>query len=214
MDMNILEYFAQNWQMLLEKTGDHAVLALTAVGFSCLVGIPLGILITRNKKLADIIISIANIIQTVPSLALFAFMIPIIGIGTKNAIFALFLYALLPIIKNTYIGIKNVDPAIKEAAVGMGMSRFQILYKVEIPLCIAVIMGGIRIATVTCIGVATIATLIGAGGLGDIIYQGIGMVNYNMIIMGAIFSAILALIADFVLGMLEKLLTSKGIVIK
>lgn len=209
--MNLIQYFTENWQFILSKTGDHAVLALIAVSFSCLLGIPLGVVITRNKKVADFIIGIANIIQTVPSLALFAFMIPIFGIGSKNAIFALFLYALLPIIKNTYIGIKNVSPATREAAVGMGMTRFQILYKVEMPLCVSVIMGGIRIATVTCIGVATIATLIGAGGLGDVIYQGIGMVNYNMIIVGATFAALLALIADFVLGKLEKVLTSKGI---
>lgn len=209
--MNIIQYFTENWQFILSKTADHATLALVAVSFSCLLGIPLGVVITRNKKVADFIIGIANIIQTVPSLALFAFMIPIFGIGSKNAIFALFLYALLPIIKNTYIGIKNVSPATREAAVGMGMTRFQILYKVEMPLCVSVIMGGIRIATVTCIGVATIATLIGAGGLGDVIYQGIGMVNYNMIIVGATFAAILALLADFVLGKLEKLLTSKGI---
>lgn len=209
--MNLIQYFTENWQFILSKTADHAALALVAVSFSCLLGIPLGVVITRNKKVADFIIGLANIIQTVPSLALFAFMIPIFGIGSKNAIFALFLYALLPIIKNTYIGIKNVSPATREAAVGMGMTRFQILYKVEMPLCVSVIMGGIRIATVTCIGVATIATLIGAGGLGDVIYQGIGMVNYNMIIVGATFAAILALLADFVLGKLEKLLTSKGI---
>lgn len=214
MNINLLQYLSQNWQFVLGKTVDHALLALSAVGLSCLVGIPIGVAITKNKKLANIIIGLANVIQTIPSLALFAFMIPVFGIGNNNAIFALFLYALLPIIKNTYIGIKNVSPATREAALGMGMSRFQILYKVEMPLCVSVIMGGIRIATVTCIGVATIATLIGAGGLGDVIYQGIGMVNYNMIITGATFAAVLALLADFILGKFEKLLTSKGIEVK
>lgn len=206
-----IDYIVNNWQHILEKSADHMSMSLTAVAFSCLIGIPLGVLITRNKKAADVILSIANIIQTVPSLALFAFMISIFGIGRTNAIFALFLYALLPIIKNTYIGIKNVEPAITQAAVGMGMTKFQILYKVEMPLSVAVIMGGIRIATVTGIGVATIATLIGAGGLGDIIYQGIALTNLPMILTGAIASAVLALFADFILGLLEKKLTSKGL---
>jgi len=209
-----IDYLTNNWQHILEKSADHMSMSLTAVAFSCLVGIPLGVLITKNKKVADLILGLANIIQTVPSLALFAFMISIFGIGRKNAIFALFLYALLPIIKNTYIGIKNVDPAIREAAIGMGMTKFQILYKVEMPLSVAVIMGGVRIATVTCIGVATIATLIGAGGLGDVIYQGIGMANLSMILAGATSAAVLALFADFVLGKIEKKLTSNGIVTK
>lgn len=207
----LIDYIVNNWQHVLEKSADHMGMSLTAVAFSCLLAIPLGVLITKNKKVADIILGVANVIQTVPSLALFAFMIPIFGIGRKNAIFALFLYALLPIIKNTYIGITNVDPAITQAAIGMGMTRFQILYKVEMPLSVAVIMGGVRVATVTCIGVATIATLIGAGGLGDIIYQGIGLANLGMIISGAVSAAVLALFADFVLGKLEKRLTSKGI---
>lgn len=214
MDFNFakfIDYLTNNWQHILEKSADHMSMSLTAVAFSCLIGIPLGVLITKNKRVADFILGIANIIQTVPSLALFAFMISIFGIGRTNAIFALFLYALLPIIKNTYIGIKNVDPAIREAATGMGMTKFQILYKVEMPLSVAVIMGGVRIATVTCIGVATIATLIGAGGLGDVIYQGIGMANLSMIFAGATSAAVLALFADFVLGKIEKKLTSNGI---
>lgn len=206
-----IDYIVNNWQHVLEKSGDHMSMSLTAVAFSCLVGIPLGVLITRNKKASDAVLGVANVIQTVPSLALFAFMISIFGIGRTNAIFALFLYALLPIIKNTFIGIKNVEPAITQAAIGMGMTKFQILYKVEMPLAVAVIMGGIRIATVTGIGVATIATLIGAGGLGDVIYQGIGMANLQMILTGAIAAAVLALFADFVLGKVEKKLTSKGI---
>lgn len=206
-----IDYIVNNWQHVLEKSADHMSMSLTAVAFSCLVGIPLGVIITRNKKVADVILGIANIIQTVPSLALFAFMISIFGIGRTNAVFALFLYALLPIIKNTFIGIKNVEPAITQAAIGMGMTKFQILYKVEMPLSVAVIMGGIRIATVTGIGVATIATLIGAGGLGDIIYQGIGLANLPMILTGAIAAAVLALFADFILGKVEKKLTSKGL---
>ena len=210
---DFFSYVAKNWDVILEKTGQHVGLAFTAVGLACLVGIPVGLLITRNKKLANGVISVANVIQTIPSLAMFALAIPLMGIGGKNAVFALFLYALLPIIKNTYIGIKNVDPSVIEAAKGMGMSRTQILYKVQTPLAVPVIMGGVRIATVTGIGVATIATLIGAGGLGTLIYQGIGMVNYPMMFAGAIPAALLALLTDFVLGLFEKLLTSKGIVV-
>lgn len=214
MEFNIMEFFqyiAENNSTILSKILQHVELSLVAVLFACLVGVPLGIVITRYKLLANIVIGMANVIQTIPSLALFAFMLPLFGIGSTNAIFALFLYALLPIIKNTYIGIKNVDPAISEAARGMGMTGTQILYKVQMPLSISVIMGGVRIATVTCIGVATIATLIGAGGLGDLIYQGIGAVNYEMIFTGALAAAGLALLADYLLGLAERKLTSKGL---
>lgn len=210
--MDLILYVQENYNLILEKAGEHLFMAGIAVLLACAIGIPVGFLITNNRKVASIVIGVANVIQTIPSLALFAFALPIFGIGAKNAIFALFLYALLPIIKNTLIGISNVNPAIREAAKGMGMSRSQIMFKVEIPLAISVIMGGVRIATVTCIGVATIATLIGAGGLGQLIYQGIGMMDYEMIFAGAICSAILALLADFVLGLLEYKLTSKGLV--
>ena len=209
--MTFIEYVTNHWQEILTRTGEHVGLAFTAVGLACLVGIPVGVLIINNKRIANGVIGVANVIQTIPSLAMFAFVIPILGIGSKNAIFALFLYALLPIIKNTYIGIMNVDPAIIDAAKGMGMSNGQILARVQMPMAVAVIMGGVRIATVTCIGVATIATLIGAGGLGTLIYQGIGMVNIPMMIAGAIPAALLALLADFLLGILENILTSKGI---
>lgn len=209
--MNFFEYIAGNWQLILSKTGEHVSLALIAVGFACVVGIPLGVVIIKNKKAAGIVIGVANIMQTIPSLALFAFVIPIFGVGRPNAIFALFLYALLPIIKNTYIGLNNVDPAIIEAARGMGMSRMQIMFRVQMPLAVSVIMGGVRIATVTGIGIATIATLIGAGGLGYLIYQGLGIMNFNLIFSGAISAALLALFMDFLLGFFEKKLTSKGI---
>ncbi len=210
--MELFKYITENYTYILEKTGEHIYLAGIAVLLACAIGIPIGFLITNNKKASSVVIGIANVIQTIPSLALFAFAMPIFGIGADNAIFALFLYALLPIIKNTLIGIKNVDAATIEAARGMGMSKAQIMFKVEIPLAISVIMGGVRIATVTGIGIATIATLIGAGGLGQLIYQGIGMMDYEMIFAGAISSALLALTADFLLGLVEKKLTSKGIV--
>ncbi|MGI6169615.1 MAG: ABC transporter permease [Christensenellales bacterium] len=210
----MIEYTLANWQQIVSRAGEHVYLAFTAVALACLVGIPIGLLINRNKRLANIVMSVANILQTVPSLAMFALLIPLVGIREKNAIFALFLYALLPIIKNTYIGVRNVDPSVIEAARGMGMSRAQILYKVQTPLAVPVIMGGVRIATVSGIGVATIATLIGAGGLGTLIYQGIGMMNYPMMISGAVAAAVLALLTDFILGLLEKKMTSKGIATK
>lgn len=209
--MSFFEYVAKNWQLILSLTGEHVSLAFIAVALACLVGVPVGIAITKSKRTASLVIGVANVMQTIPSLALFAFVIPILGIGRNNAIFALFLYGLLPIIKNTYIGLNNVDPAIIEAARGMGMSRAQIMFRVQMPLAVSVIMGGVRIATVTGIGVATIATLIGAGGLGYLIYQGIGMYNYNLIFSGAIPAALLALLTDYLLGFFEKKLTSKGI---
>jgi osmoprotectant transport system permease protein len=209
--MKLIQFFADNGNYILEKVGEHLYLAGIAVLLACAVGIPVGFLITNNKRVAAIVVGIANTIQTIPSLALFAFAISVFGIGADNAIFALFLYALLPIIKNTLIGIRNVSPTMIEAARGMGMSRAQIMFQVEVPLAISVIMGGVRIATVTAIGIATIATLIGAGGLGQLIYQGIGMMNYEMIFAGAICSAALALLADFLLGLVEKKLTSKGL---
>lgn len=191
--------------------GQHMQITLLAVGFAILVGVPIGVLITRYEKIANIVLGAANTLQTLPSLALFGIMLPMLGIGVKNAVFVLFLYALLPIIKNTFIGIKSVDPSIRESARGMGMTKTQILKTVEIPLALPVIMGGIRISTVINIGTATIATFIGAGGLGYLIYSGISMVNYNLILAGAIPTAILALLADSGLGLVEKLLSSKGI---
>jgi len=210
--MNIINYIIENYALILERTGEHITLAGIAVLLAVSIGVPVGFGIANNKKLAGNVMKVANVIQTIPSLALFAFAMPFFGIGAKPAIFALFLYALLPIIKNTLLGIHNVDPSIREAARGMGMSKTQIMFQVEVPLAIAVIMGGVRIATVTGIGIATIAALIGAGGLGSLIYQGISMMDIPMITAGALCSALLALFADFILGLVENKLTSPGIV--
>lgn len=209
--MDFFSFVSENFAKIGQKLLEHVGLSFSAVILACVVGIPLGFLIVNHKKISHVVLNIANIIQTIPSLALFAFAMPLFGIGAKPAVFSLFLYALLPIMKNTLLGIQGVDPAIRKAARGMGMSRFQILFKVEVPLSIAVIMGGVRIATVTSIGVTTIATLIAAGGLGDFIYTGLSMYNIPMILTGAVFSALLALLADFLLGLLEKALTSKGL---
>jgi osmoprotectant transport system permease protein len=170
-------------------------------------GIPLGILVTRQQALRRWVLGIANIFQTVPSLALFGFLIsvPLLGgIGGRSAIVALVLYALLPIIRNTYVGIAGVDPAVVEAARGMGMTDRQLLWQVEIPLALGVILAGIRVATVMSVGVATIAAAIGAGGLGTYIFRGLSMVNNQIILAGAIPAALLALLADFSLGWAER----------
>ncbi len=209
----MLAYIAAHSDEIIQRTMQHISLSFTAVGLACLVGIPTGFFIVNHKKAETVVMTLANIIQTIPSLALFAFSMPLFGIGTRPAVFALFLYALLPIIKNTMLGIHNVNPSTIRAARGMGMTTAQIMFQVEIPLAIPTIMGGVRIAAVTGIGIATIATLIGAGGLGTIIYQGLGMGNQPMIMSGAVFSAILALIVDFLLGRLEDALTSKGILV-
>jgi osmoprotectant transport system permease protein len=176
------------------------------------IGIPLGIFITRQPKLAPPILGLANAIQTIPSLAIFGFLISVPflgGIGKNPAIFALTLYALLPIIRNTYIGINGINPAIKEAGVGMGMTDQELLLKVEIPLALPVILAGVRVATVISVGIATIAAAIGGGGLGIFIFRGISTVNNELILAGAIPAALIALCADFGLGFLEKRLTKQ-----
>ena len=210
---DVLDYIVSHVDLILACTGQHMSLSFTAVGLACLVGIPLAFVIVNHKRAAGIVMVIANTIQTIPSLALYAFAMPLFGIGTRPAVFALFLYALLPILKNTLIGIQNVAPGAIRAAKGMGMSAAQIMLQIEVPLAVPSIMGGVRIAAVTAIGTATIATLIGAGGLGSIIYQGLGMSNQIMVLAGAICSALLALVVDYVLGRLEYAFTSKGILL-
>lgn len=196
---------------IFKLTGEHMKITGVAVLLAIIVGVPLGIYITKNKKVSTVILNTANIFQTLPSLALFGLIIPIMGIGFKPAIFVLFLYALLPIIKNTYIGINSIEPSIIEAGRGMGMTKAQILTMVEIPLALPIIMGGIRISTVINIGTATIAALIGAGGLGDFIFKGISMGNNNMILGGAVPTALLAISVDFILGIVESKLTPQGV---
>jgi osmoprotectant transport system permease protein len=167
------------------------------------VGVPTGIGLTRWEKGAAAVMGVASVIQTIPSLALLGFLIPLVGISKPNAVIALFLYSLLPIIRNTYTGIKEVNPALVEAGTGMGMSDLQRLRLVELPLALPVIMAGIRTATVICVGIGTLAALIGAGGLGDLIMRGISMDSTTRILAGAIPAALLALLLDFLLGRAE-----------
>lgn len=191
---------------LAELTAAHLELTGIAVLIAVFVGLPFGIMLTRYRRMVPSSMMVINIIQTVPSLALLGFTIPLLGIGALPAIVALFLYALLPVIRNTYTGIVEVDPTLVEAARGLGMTHRQVLFNVELPLALPIIMAGVRTATVINIGTATLAALIGAGGLGEPIFRGIAMVNANVILSGAIPAALLALFADFALGRIEHLL--------
>jgi osmoprotectant transport system permease protein len=205
--MSFWSFFMHNRTEIAGLTLEHlwlvAISTLLAVG----VGIPLGILITRRPALRKPVIATANIIQTIPSLALFGFLLPAPWIGDRSArlaVLALTLYSLLPLIRNTYAGIKGVDHAIVEAARGMGLTDWQLLYKVELPLAASVILAGVRVAVVISVGLATIAAAIGAGGLGELIFRGLAMVNNSVILAGAIPAALMALAADTLLGWLEK----------
>jgi osmoprotectant transport system permease protein len=200
-------FVLQNRMEMLELTLEHLWLVGASILIAMLVGIPLGILITRWPKLNKPVLGGANVIQTIPSLALFGFLLPAPWIGARAdrlAILALTLYALLPLIRNTYTGIKGVDRAVVEAARGMGMTDRQILFSVELPLAMGVIIAGVRVAAVITIGLATIAAAIGAGGLGEFIFRGLAMVNNQVILAGAIPAALMALLADTGLGWLEK----------
>jgi len=204
--VEFLRYLAGNQDLLLERTLEHVYLVGTAVGLAVLVGVPVGIVLTRRERYRGPVIGVVNVIQTIPSLALFGFLIPLPvlgGIGASTAITALFGYSLLPVIRNTYEGIRGVDPAVVEAGRAMGMTDRQLLRRVELPLALGVILGGIRLATVIGIGIATIAAAIGAGGLGEFIFQGLSMVNNTVILAGAVPAALLALAADWGLSRLE-----------
>jgi osmoprotectant transport system permease protein len=210
--MNALQYILQNHTEVLELTAEHLWLVGASIALAVLIGIPLGILITRWPVLSKPVLGGANIIQTVPSLALFGFLLPAPWIGARAdrlAILALMLYALLPLIRNTYTGIKGVDPAVVEAGRGMGMTDRQLLWQVQLPLALSVIIAGVRVATVLSIGLATIAAAIGAGGLGEFIFRGLAMVNNQVILAGAIPAAALAILADTSLGRLEKRLSPR-----
>ena len=202
--MSFSNFLQQNWPELLTLLGQHLILVLISTGIAVLIGIPAGILLTRKRSLRGPVLGIANILQTVPSLALFGFLIPlpfIGGIGARPAIVALVLYALLPIIRNTVTGILGIDPAVREAAVGMGMTDRQILTQVELPLALSVILTGVRVAMVISVGVATIAAAVGAGGLGTYIFRGLRQNDTNLLLAGAVPAALMALAVDSVLGL-------------
>ena len=210
--MGVFEFMIQNREEVFRLTLEHLALVAVAMLIAVLIGVPLGIVLARRAALRHWVLGAANVVQTVPSLALFGFLIPVPligGIGSRTAIVALALYALLPIIRNTYIGISGVDPAVMEAACGMGMTARQTLWQVQMPLATGVILAGIRVATVIAVGVATIAAAIGAGGLGMYIFRGVAMVSNPVILAGAIPAALLAVLADVSLGWAERRLAPK-----
>lgn len=201
----------ERWDLIKLAFQEHVLLVVVAMGVAIVIAVPLGVLLTNFRKYAESVIGVTAVVQTIPSLALLGFMLPLVGIGKLNAIIALTIYALLPILRNTYTGILEVDSGIIEAGKGMGMTRLQTLVMVELPLALPVIMAGIRTATVITIGVATLATFVGAGGLGDLIYRGITMQNNPLILAGAIPAALLAILADFILKRAEMSVTPVGI---
>jgi len=205
--MNLWNFFVQNRLDIADLTLEHLWMVGSSTLIAVAVGIPLGILISRKPVLRNPVIAVANIVQTIPSLALFGFLLPTPWIGDRAgrlAILALTLYALLPLIRNTYAGIEGVDRAVVEAARGMGLTDWQLLFKVELPLASSVILAGIRVAVVISVGLATIAAAIGAGGLGELIFRGLAMVNNSVILAGAIPAALMALAADVLLGWFER----------
>lgn len=207
--MNIWEqlsyYVQQNGPYLWEQFTRHFLISIYGVVFAAIVAIPLGFWIARHAKLADWVVGAANVIQTIPSLALLSILMLGFGIGVTTVIITVFLYSILPILKNTYAGVKNVDNSLLDAAKGMGMTRWQLTYKVELPMALSVIMAGLRNALVVAIGVTAIGTFIGAGGLGDIIQRGVNASSGGAIILaGAIPTALMAVIADLILAWLEK----------
>ncbi len=200
---NIFQFLIAHQTDLIEQTIEHIGLTFFAMAIATVISLPAGILLTRHRNVSDVVIGGIGVIQTIPSVALLGLLLPLFGIGATPAIIALFLYALLPIVRNTYAGINDVDDSVIESARGMGMADRQILMKVELPLALPVIFAGIRTATVINVGIATLCALIGSGGLGEFIFRGIALNNTNMILAGAIPAALLALLFDFILGRLE-----------
>lgn len=205
----MLAFLQQNGWSLLAKASEHLMISLSSLSLGILIALPIGIALVNTKKLAQITISICSVFQTVPSLALLAIMVPFFGVGKIPAILALFIYSLLPILRNTYLGMQSVDQNLLDAAKGMGMTRFQVIRKVQLPLAMSVIMSGIRLSAVYVIGWATIAAYIGAGGLGDFIFAGLNNFNLSFIFAGSILVTMMALIVDLLLGKVEKLLLPK-----
>lgn len=210
----IIEYIMNNWDYIFRLIIQHLQVSLTAIALAILVAVPLGIILTRYKKLANIVIGLVGVLQTIPSLAMLAIMIPLLGIGFRPAVVALFLYSLLPILRNVYTGLNEVSYSMIKAARGVGMTRLQIIFKVQIPIALPIIIAGIRTAAVLCVGTATIAAFIGFGGLGSLIYSGIQQINEIHIFTGAFFSALLALVVDQFFSLVEFLATPKGLRVK
>ena len=207
--MSFLDFVMKHRMEIMTLTLEHLRLVLWAMGFALVIGVPLGVFLTRRPRLRTLVLGANNVIQTIPSLALFGLLLPLPWLGARAdrlTITALALYALLPIVRNTFTGLSEVDPTVLEVATGMGLTPRQVLWHVELPLATPVILGGVRVAAVITIGVATIAAAIGAGGLGEFIFRGLAMVDNNVILAGAIPAAVMALLADGAIGLLQRLI--------
>ena len=214
--METWQFFMNNWRQTLDLAGQHAWVVAIAVMIAMATGVPIGIWITFNRKAADTVLYIAGIIMTIPSIALFGIMIPLLsvfghGIGSVPAVVALVLYSQLPIIRNTFAAIRSVDPNIIDAGIGMGMTRMQVLKKVQLPMALSVIFAGVRVAVVMSIGIGAIAAYIGAGGLGHFIFMGINQSYDAMIKCGSVAVALMAVAVDYLFGFIENRLVSKGL---
>ncbi len=211
--VNVIDFITNNYSRILEYTGNHFSLVLTVLGFSLVLWITVGLLISKYNRYAGSVIGLANIIFVIPSISLFGLFvtIPQLGLGRKSAALALILYAMMPLVRNVYHGVKSVDQSVIEAGRGMGMSGTQILFQIQIPMALPVVFAGIRVAVVMITGMATVATFIGERNLGRLIHHGITRGNAEMIIAGAVVVSVIALMLDFVMGQIEKKLTSPGL---
>ena len=207
---DFLETIQSRSDLIQQAFLEHIYLSFVALAIGIAIALPLGILIARHRKYAEPVIGVTAVFQTIPSLALFGFLVPLLGIGSNTALIALIIYALLPILRNTYTGLTSVDSSIIEAGRGMGMTTTQILKQIEFPLALPFIMAGIRTATVLTVGIATLATFVGAGGLGDVIYRGLQSYNNSLVLAGALPVALLAISFDLLLKWVEKKATPKG----
>lgn len=205
----MFDYIIQNSTMIVEKTGEHFLISALALLIGTTIAIPTGIALTRFPKISQLMISICSILQTVPSLALLAIMVPLFGVGKLPAIVALVIYSLLPILRNTYLGMDSVNKNVLDASKGMGMAWIQVVFYVQVPLALPVIMSGVRLSAVYMVAWATLASYIGAGGLGDFIFMGLNNFNYHAIIVGTVPVTVMALLFDIILGYLEQKITPK-----
>lgn len=206
-----MNYLVENSGMLLNKTVEHLYISTMALILAMIVAIPLGILLSKKEKLSKVSLTIAGILQTIPTLAILALMIPLFGVGKVTAIIALFIYVLLPILNNTIVGVQNIDCNIVEAGRSMGMTNFQLMKDIELPLALPMVLSGIRLSSVYVISWAALASYVGAGGLGDLIFNGLALYEPEMIIVGTILVTLLALIVDLILAQIEKWIIPKGL---
>lgn len=207
----MMDFLRNNGQELFKKALEHLEISVIALLIAIIVAVPIGIMLSRMNRTSNVVLTIAGVLQTIPTLAVLAIMIPIFGVGKMAAIIALFIYVLLPILNNTVLGVQQIDSNLKDAAKSMGMTRLQMMKDIELPLALPLILSGVRLSAVYVISWATLASYVGAGGLGDFVFNGLNLYNANMIIAAAIAVTILALIVDFVLSRIEKWAVPKGL---